>query len=1344
MAVDDLSRETVIVDGEGRRFGFVDDESHFVEVCFRKGRGDVDMFLLCCSVALAQDICAANRCVTDWKGADVRFLIAVGEHYGWPPGFSSLGTYWVDFRSGADANAHRTDILVDGARPQSQANLGKTLFQRQQGCFFLGPRQNMPRGEHTYWLVQFPNKTAETDALEDFVSELLTCTKTPTGIQNTSDALGVRSGTYADYLCPDFTGRELYLDEVKEHLRDPDFPSGYIVITGEPGIGKTALAAELVKRQDCVHHFNNAVANIRSPHAFLTNICPQLMQKCALKRTPIPTEAARDGRFLRDLLSEAAQKAPEGPIVIVVDALDEADDSCLPVRANRLFLPRDLPERVFFIVTMREKDDERLLVSNYRHVPVIEDDPRNQEDVRAYVHKFMAGHAPKMRQRVQEWKVSKEQFVDKLIRNSEGNFMYLHHVLRAIERGKFREGGVDELPHGLRAYYHCHWNQMRRGNEAEFERSHEPVIGILATTFEAVSVAQVAEITRVSARRVGKIFKDWWEFFHVERGPNLEKLHRLYHASYQDFLREEVDPDLKTYHKMIARAATGKRGLQIGEGISRVGEAIETAEVNEGDYVSRWHASPNKNYYINHLAKHLAAAGLRSELCSLLLQFRWMQAKLENTDCESLIGDYGLLPDDTTVQLLEECIRLSAHALTDDKGQLATQLTGRLLGNKDDTINAILSQIARHCGKPWLRPLRCSLTSPGGRLVRSIYLPDAMNVTLYAGKDRQWAVTRSPHCELRIWDLQTGREIPLPSECGSYPHAEAVSRDCRYAVLETWDGIADIRDLVTGELILATGKHKFPLGVNAFAVSQDRKVLVWSLSGGSLEFWDVLSGKILHRLPGRKGWIKDVTLSRDGKVAVSLADDKTMKVWNVPTGEQLYDVRNVDAIVEAWPDDSDVLYLSVNGILETFDVSIGEAIRIYDKIRGAIAVAMDAGKAFCKSSNEILDVYDLKTQERIHSFKADVWGIDKIAVTRDGKKPITSHHLGPVKVWDLDRETNGFPSEDHRDAVWAIDMTSSGKFAVTGSLDGTVKVWDIRSATLRHTLKGHSDYVTTVAAVPNSFKVISGSYDKTVRIWDIRSGEMIKILSGHAGKVQAVAVTSDGHHAVSGSDDKSIIVWDMETGKEHCRFIGHDGEIDTVAITADDRFVISGSADKTLRVWDLHTKQLERTIEEVEYAARSVIVIPGDEKVISMSTGQLQLWDLNTGELLVSFWADSHGAITVADTANGLMAMYGGGGMVMMLDIDKREIVDQLEGHRRAISTIATMHNADKVVSGGTDSTLRVWDIARRETVARFHCESRPQCCAVTPNGSTIIAGELSGRVHFLRLESGPQSGTAV
>jgi WD40 repeat protein len=53
----------------------------------------------------------------------------------------------------------------------------------------------------------------------------------------------------------------------------------------------------------------------------------------------------------------------------------------------------------------------------------------------------------------------------------------------------------------------------------------------------------------------------------------------------------------------------------------------------------------------------------------------------------------------------------------------------------------------------------------------------------------------------------------------------------------------------------------------------------------------------------------------------------------------------------------------------------------------------------------------------------------------------------------------------------------------------------------------------------------------------------------------------------------------------------------------------------------------------------------------------------------------------------------------------------------------------------GSNNTIKVWDLSSGKVIASFTAESPIASCAIAPDGVTIVAGDESGRVYFLRLE---------
>jgi WD40 repeat protein len=76
-----------------------------------------------------------------------------------------------------------------------------------------------------------------------------------------------------------------------------------------------------------------------------------------------------------------------------------------------------------------------------------------------------------------------------------------------------------------------------------------------------------------------------------------------------------------------------------------------------------------------------------------------------------------------------------------------------------------------------------------------------------------------------------------------------------------------------------------------------------------------------------------------------------------------------------------------------------------------------------------------------------------------------------------------------------------------------------------------------------------------------------------------------------------------------------------------------------------------------------------------------------------------------------------------------------LTGYSSWVNAVAIAPDGKTVISGSDDNTIKIWDVPTGATIATFTGENRITCCTVAADGVTIVAGEESGRLHFLRLQ---------
>ncbi|MFM6486164.1 MAG: WD40 repeat domain-containing protein [Dolichospermum sp.] len=224
------------------------------------------------------------------------------------------------------------------------------------------------------------------------------------------------------------------------------------------------------------------------------------------------------------------------------------------------------------------------------------------------------------------------------------------------------------------------------------------------------------------------------------------------------------------------------------------------------------------------------------------------------------------------------------------------------------------------------------------------------------------------------------------------------------------------------------------------------------------------NGNLLANFPGHEKWVNSVSITEDGKKAVSGASDNSLKLWDLQSGKIIHNWENDDGIT-------------------------------------AVAITPDGKTVISGSRNKTLKLWNAETGKPVLSLEGhDSW-VTAVAITPDGKMAISGSDDRILKFWHLDldnkKATCIHTLKGHKDAVRAVAITPNGKIAISGSRDNNLKLWNLQNGEEIRTLEGHEDWVRAVAITSNGKKAISGSLDHTIKLWNLQTGEVIRTLTGH-------------------------------------------------------------------------------------------------------------------------------------------------------------------------------------------------------------------------------------------------------
>lgn len=365
--------------------------------------------------------------------------------------------------------------------------------------------------------------------------------------------------------------------------------------------------------------------------------------------------------------------------------------------------------------------------------------------------------------------------------------------------------------------------------------------------------------------------------------------------------------------------------------------------------------------------------------------------------------------------------------------------------------------------------------------------------------------------------------------------------------------------------------------------------------------------------------------------------------------------------------------------------------------------------------------------------------VSRIAISPDGRlAACASSKDANVRIWDIE---TGKPigeeeksSSDTSDEMQSVAFSPDGKLVASGSSDATVRIWSTETGQpVGPPLRGHLGTVLDVAFNPDGHTIVSGGADGTVREWDIKQArEIVPPMQGHAIQVRSVAYSPDGQTIVSGGEDQTIRRWNARTGQPvGAPLIRQAGAIWSVAYSPDGRRLVSASSDRTLQRWDAQSgTPIGEPMRGHSGIAFSAEFTP-DGRIISGGDSTVRVWNAETGAPIAALHGHINIVMSVAVSAEGDKVVSGStDNTVRVWDIRN---IQPIENPAAAIQSVATNTEGDRIVTGGADNALMLWDTRTlRPAGPPMTGHRRPVLSvAFSPDGNRIASGSADNTIRI-------------
>lgn len=261
-----------------------------------------------------------------------------------------------------------------------------------------------------------------------------------------------------------------------------------------------------------------------------------------------------------------------------------------------------------------------------------------------------------------------------------------------------------------------------------------------------------------------------------------------------------------------------------------------------------------------------------------------------------------------------------------------------------------------------------------------------------------------------------------------------------------------------------------------------------------------------------------------------------------------------------------------------------------------------------------------------------------------------------------------------------------------------VEVLDLVENRTLHRLEGPRDLVRSLSFSRDGRLLAAGggapAQQGEIRIWSLDGAVLRMDLKGHSDCVYALDFSPDGRILASSSYDRMVRLWDVRTGAGLGVMEEHNGPIYSIAFLPSGNELVSASADGTVKVWDVATRRRLVTLTGAEGPLYGVAVHPeGRQFATAGGDGTIRVW-VREGE--------------------------------------EWQLERSVVAHRSGTEHIVYSTDGRRIVTGGTDRVVKIWDSNPLSRVGTWDPEPDSILTLALSGDGSLALGRYDGSLRLV------------
>ena len=229
---------------------------------------------------------------------------------------------------------------------------------------------------------------------------------------------------------------------------------------------------------------------------------------------------------------------------------------------------------------------------------------------------------------------------------------------------------------------------------------------------------------------------------------------------------------------------------------------------------------------------------------------------------------------------------------------------------------------------------------------------------------------------------------------------------------------------------------------------------------------------------------------------------------------------------------------SYDGSVRLWDLPSGEDRKVFRGHEGGVlAVAVSPGGRYVASGgwDRHIIIWDPQSGSRVRQLRRHRAGVSALAFSSDGRYLLSGSFDGTLYVWDVESGTLRGNLVGHDLAVQAVTVSPNGSVAASAGADTYVHLWDLTDFTEIRRLEGQHGLIKALIFTPDGRFLVSGGADEKIIMWNTETGGQERTFGNALLTINALSVSPDGRRLLA-ADQGSVHIWNLASGERVATF----------------------------------------------------------------------------------------------------------------------------------------------------------------------------------------------------------------